>query len=151
MTERPVHSGVMPHLICRDAAAAIDFYVTAFGATEMMRMPDKRGLLMHASIMVNGSVVMLMDEYLDYGARSPKSLGGTPVVMHMTVPEVDMAFAKAIDAGATVVMPVADMFWGDRYGQLEDPFGHRWSLATTVKQLSAEEIMENLRKMEEAQ
>ena len=106
---------------------------------------------MHASIMVNGSVVMLMDEYLDYGARSPQSLGGTPVVMHMMVPEVDKAFAKAIDAGATVVMPVADMFWGDRYGQVEDPFGHRWSLATTVKQLSPEEIMENLRKMEETQ
>ncbi|WP_373503234.1 VOC family protein [Aestuariivirga sp.] len=150
MTGRPVHPGVMPHLICRGAAAAIDFYVKAFGATEMMRLPDRKGLLMHASVMVNGSMVMLMDEYLDYGARSPQSLGGTPVVMHMTVPDVDKAFATAVAAGATVVMPVADMFWGDRYGQVEDPFGHRWSLATTVKQLSPDEIMENLRKMEQA-
>ena len=148
MSERPQIPSLTPHLICKNAAAAIDFYAEAFGATEMMRMPDKQGLLMHAAIAVNGATVMLMDEYLDYGARSPKALGGTPVVLHLMVPDVDAAFDTAIAAGASVVMPVADMFWGDRYGQVEDPFGHRWSIATPQKQLTPDEIMENLRNME---
>ena len=149
MTERPQFSSVTVHLICRDAASAIDFYARAFGASEMMRLPDKQGKLMHAAITLNGSTVMLMDEYLDYGARSPQAIGGTAVVIHLMVPDVDAAFDKAIAAGATVVMPVGDMFWGDRYGQVEDPFGHRWSMATPVKHLTPEEIMENLRKMEQ--
>jgi uncharacterized glyoxalase superfamily protein PhnB len=149
MADRPQFNSVTAHLICRDAASAIDFYTRAFGASEMMRLPDKQGKLMHAAITLNGSTVMLMDEYPDYGARSPKLLGGTAVVLHLMVPDVDAAFDKAIAAGATVVMPVADMFWGDRYGQVEDPFGHRWSLATPVKTLTPDEIMENLRKMEQ--
>jgi PhnB protein len=139
----------MPHLICKDAASAIDFYKRAFGATETMRLPDKNGLLMHAAITVNGATVMLMDEYLDYGARSPKTIGGTPVVLHLSVPDVDAAVSKAVAEGATVIMPVDDMFWGDRYGEIEDPFGHRWSISTPVKTLTPDEIMENLRKMEE--
>jgi PhnB protein len=149
MTDRPQVGSLTPHLVCRGAAAAIDFYARAFGATEMFRMPDKQGKLMHASVSINGSVVMLMDEYLDYGGTSPQQLGGTAVVLHLMVPDVDAAFARAISAGATVVMPVADQFWGDRYGQLQDPFGHRWSLATPVKTLSPDEIAENLRKMEQ--
>ena len=149
MTEVPQNGGVMPHLICRGAAAAIDFYKEAFGATEMMRLPDKTGKLMHAGLSINGATVMLMDEYMDYGARSPQALSGTAVVLHLSVPDVDAAFARAVKAGATVIMPVADQFWGDRYGQIEDPFGHRWSLATTVRQLTPDEVMENLRKMEE--
>ncbi len=149
MTDRPQVGSLTPHLVCRGAAAAIDFYARAFGATEMFRMPDKQGKLMHASVSINGSVVMLMDEYLDYGGTSPQQLGGTAVVLHLMVPDVDAAFARAISAGATVVMPVADQFWGDRYGQLQDPFGHRWSLATPVKTLTPDEIAENLRKMEQ--
>jgi PhnB protein len=150
MTERPHIGSLTPHLVCRGAAAAIDFYSKAFGAEEMFRLPDKQGKLMHASVGINGSAVMLMDEYLDYGGTSPQQLGGTAVVLHLMVPDVDAAFDRAIAAGATVIMPVADMFWGDRYGQLQDPFGHRWSLATQVKQLSPAEIMENMRKMEQA-
>lgn len=149
MTDQPKLSGVMPHLICKDAAGAIAFYKRAFGATETMRLPDKNGLLMHAAITVNGGTVMLMDEYLDYGARSPKTIGGTPVVLHLSVPDVDAAVGKAVAEGATVIMPVDDMFWGDRYGEIEDPFGHRWSISTPVKTLTPDEIMENLRKMEQ--
>lgn len=149
MTDQPKLSGVMPHLICKDAAGAIAFYKRAFGATETMRLPDKNGLLMHAAITVNGATVMLMDEYLDYGARSPKTIGGTPVVLHLSVPDVDAAVGKAVAEGATVIMPVGDMFWGDRYGEIEDPFGHRWSISTPVKTLTPDEIMENLRKMEQ--
>ena len=149
MTDQPKLSGVMPHLICKDAAGAIAFYKRAFGATETMRLPDKNGMLMHAAIMVNGGTVMLMDEYLDYGARSPKTIGGTSVVLHLSVPDVDAAVGKAVAEGATVIMPVDDMFWGDRYGEIEDPFGHRWSISTPVKTLTPDEIMENLRKMEQ--
>ena len=148
MTERPQIGSLTPHLVCRDAAAAIDFYKTAFGAEEMKRLPDKQGKLMHAAITLNGATVMLMDEYLDYGGTSPKQLGGTAVVLHLIVPDADAAFARAVAAGATVIMPVDDMFWGDRYGQVEDPFGHRWSIATPGKPLSLDEIKENLRKME---
>ena len=103
MADRPQFNSVTAHLICRDAASAIDFYTRAFGASEMMRLPDKQGKLMHAAITLNGSTVMLMDEYPDYGARSPKLLGGTAVVLHLMVPDVDAAFDKAIAAGATVV------------------------------------------------
>ena len=149
MTDRPQVGSLTPHLVCRGAAAAIDFYARAFGATEMFRMPDKQGKLMHASVSINGSVVMLMDEYLDYGGTSPQQLGGTAVVLHLMVPDVDAAFARAISAGATVVMPVADQFWGDRYGSVTDPFGHCWALATTKQELSPDEIMANLRKMEQ--
>ena len=118
MTERPQVGSLTPHLVCRGAAAAIDFYTKAFGAEEMMRLPDKQGKLMHAAVSINGSTVMLMDEYLDYGGTSPQHLGGTAVVLHLMVPDVDAAFARAVAAGATVIMPVADMFWGDRYGQV---------------------------------
>ena len=149
MNDRPQVGSVTPHLVCRDASAAIAFYKTAFGAEEMMRLPDKQGKLMHAAITLNGATVMLMDEYLDYGSTSPKQFGGTAVVLHLIVPDVDAAYARVIAAGATVIMPVGDMFWGDRYGQVEDPFGHRWSIATPGKPLSPDEIKENLRKMEE--
>ncbi len=149
MSERPQMAGVIPHLICRDAKAAIDFYKKAFGAQEMFALPDKQGKLMHGSVLINGAMVMLMDEYPDYGARSPLMIGGSAVVLHMQVPDVDQSYKKAIDAGAKPVMEPADQFWGDRYGSGEDPFGHRWSLATTKRQRSPEEIMENARKMEQ--
>jgi uncharacterized glyoxalase superfamily protein PhnB len=119
-----------PHLVCDGAADAIDFYVRAFGAEEMMRIPGEDGRLMHASVSVNGSSVLLVDENLEYGLRGPKSLGGTPVSIHLVVPDADAFFARAVDAGAIARMPVAEMFWGDRYGVLEDPFGHLWAVAT---------------------
>jgi PhnB protein len=147
MTDTPQLSGVSAHLICKDAASAIDFYVRAFGATEMMRLPDKDGLLMHAAVTINGSIVMLMDEYLKYGARSPKTIGGTPVVLHLMVPDVDAAIARAVGAGASIIMAASDMFWGDRYGQIEDPFGHRWSIATHQRDMSPDEIQAALKTM----
>ena len=114
-----------PHLVCDGAADAIDFYVAAFGAQELMRLPGENGRLMHAAISVNGSSVMLVDEDRSYGLLSPKTLGGSPVTIHLIVPDADAAFDRAVAAGATARMPVAEMFWGDRYGVLEDPFGHR--------------------------
>ncbi len=131
-----------PHLVCAGAAAAIDFYVAAFDAVEMMRMPGPDGKLIHAGLVINGSSVLLMDEHLDFGARSPKSLGGSPVTIHLIVPDVDAWVARAVEAGATVTMPVDDMFWGDRYGVIQDPFGHNWSIATPQRAMSADEMRE---------
>lgn len=131
-----------PHLVCGDAAAAIDFYKQAFGAEEMFRLPGPDGKLMHASVKILGSMVMLVDEMPGCGAVSPKTLKGTPVTIHLNVPDVDAFTERAVKAGATVVMPVADMFWGDRYGQLEDPFGHRWSVATHIRDVTPEELQQ---------
>jgi PhnB protein len=119
-----------PHLVCAGAAEAIAFYKAAFGATEMMRLPGPDGKLMHACITVNGSSVMLVDENPAFGMLSPKSLNGSPVTIHLIVKDADTTVQRAADAGATVRMPVQEMFWGDRYGVIEDPFGHRWSVAT---------------------
>ncbi len=119
-----------PHLVCAGAADAMEFYKRAFGAEEMMRLPGPDGKLMHGSMLVNGAMLMLVDENPDWGVRGPLALGGSPVTLHMTVPDVDAALAKAAAAGATITMPAADMFWGDRYGMVKDPFGHNWSIAT---------------------
>jgi len=136
-----MHS-LSPHLVCDGAAAAIDFYRRAFGATEMMRMPGPDGKLMHACILVNGSSVMLVDANPGWGLQSPKHLGGTPVTLHLIVDDVDAVVARAVAEGATVRMPVADAFWGDRYGIIEDPFGHSWSVATHVRDMTADEVRE---------
>ena len=140
-----------PHIVCADCADAMEFYKTAFGATEEMRMADTEGKMMHAAMRFGDSMLMLMDEFPEWGARGPKLIGGTPVTIHMIVDDVDAVFARAIDAGAKVVMPVADQFWGDRYGILEDPWGHSWSIATPgEKQLSQDEIAENMKSMASA-
>jgi uncharacterized glyoxalase superfamily protein PhnB len=131
---------VTPHLVCAGAAEAIDFYVKAFGATEMIRLPGPDGKLMHACVSINGSSVMLVDEFPEMGGASPKRLGGTPVTIHLIVDDVDATAERAIAAGAKVVMPVADMFWGDRYGVIEDPFGHHWSIATPKREVSEAEL-----------
>lgn len=135
-------STLSPHLVCRGAANAIEFYKNAFGAVEMFRLTGADGRLVHASIQIYGSSVMLVDEMPECGARSPQALGGTPVTLHLMVSNVDQLFEQAIDAGATVKMPVADMFWGDRYGVIEDPFGHHWSIATHLRDMTADEIKE---------
>jgi PhnB protein len=124
--------GVTPHLVVDGAAAAIDFYRRAFDAEEMMRLTGPDGRMMHAAVRINGAMVMLADVYPEMGDTSPKALGGTPVTLHCPVPDADAAVARAAEAGATVVMPVELMFWGDRYGLVEDPFGHRWAFATPV-------------------
>lgn len=123
-------TALVPHLVCAGAADAIGFYEQAFGATELVRIPGKDGRLMHACVAVNGAPVMLVDELPECGALGPKALGGTAVTLHLNVADVDAAFQRAVDAGATVRMPLEDAFWGDRYGVIEDPFGHCWSLAT---------------------
>jgi PhnB protein len=143
-----VQPAVLPHLVVDDAAAAIDFYVKAFGAVELGRVPGPDGKLIHAALAINGSTVMLNDDFPEMsGGKSmtPKALGGSPVTIHLVVTDVDKKFQQAIDAGAGVVMPVEDQFWGDRYGVLVDPFGHQWSMGQPVREVSMEEIEEAMK------
>jgi uncharacterized glyoxalase superfamily protein PhnB len=134
-----MHS-LTPHLICEGAADAIKFYVQAFGAVELASLPGPDGKLMHAMVRIGDSNLMLADAFPDWGVAGPKALQGSPVFLHLYVEDVDATMAQAVAAGATVTMPVADMFWGDRYGQLTDPFGHRWSLATHTRDLTPAQI-----------
>ena len=139
---KPIPEGyhsVTPYLIVDDAKAAIDFYKRAFGATEKFRLPmgDRIG---HAEIKIGDSFVMLADEFPDMGHLGPKARGGTTVSLLIYVEDVDSAFKKAIEAGATVERPVENQFWGDRMGSLTDPFGHKWSLGTTVEEVSPQEL-----------
>jgi len=136
----PCLRSITPHLICAGASDAIEFYKKAFGAQEMMRLPGPDGKLMHASVRIGDSIVMLVDEMPEWGALGPKALKGSPVTIHLMVDDVDAVYAQAVAAGATVKMPVDDMFWGDRYGQVIDPFGHVWSIATHMRDLTPEEI-----------
>jgi uncharacterized glyoxalase superfamily protein PhnB len=144
MAVKPIPDGfhtLTPHIVVSDAAAAIDFYKEAFGAKEAMRMPGPGGKIMHALIQIGDSKVMLNDEFPEMGgALSPSSLGGSPVTLTLYVPDVDRTFEQAIAAGATVKMPAADQFWGDRYGMLTDPFGHLWAVATHIEDLTPEQI-----------
>lgn len=138
-----VTPAVLPHLVVDDAAAAIDFYVKAFDATELGRVPGPDGKLVHAALNINGSTVMLNDDFPEFsGGKSmtPKALGGSPVTIHLTVTDVDAKFARAVEAGAEVVAELEDQFWGDRYGVVRDPFGHQWSLGQPVREVSMEEI-----------
>jgi len=147
---KPVPEGmhsITPHLICAGAAEAIAFYKKAFGATEMVRLPRSDGKLLHASVRIGDSTIMLVDEMPQHGSLGPRALKGSPVMIHLYVDDVDATVARAVSAGAKVTMPVADMFWGDRYGQLEDPFDHRWSVATHVRDVSADEIRQAMGKM----
>jgi PhnB protein len=136
-----------PHLVCAGAADAIEFYKKAFNAVELVRLPGPQGRLMHASLRIGDSTLMLVDEMPEHGALGPKALKGSPVTIHLYVENADATVEQAVAAGAKVTMPVADMFWGDRYGQLEDPFGHRWSVATHKRDLTPEEIQDAMRKM----
>ena len=144
-----MHS-VTPHLICAGAAKAIEFYKQAFGAVEQARLPGPDGRLMHASVKIGDSQVMLVDEMPEWGALGPKSLKGSPVTIHLYVDDVDAVVERAVKAGAKVTMPVADQFWGDRYGKLEDPFGHHWSVGTHVRDVSMEEAQKAMREMEKS-
>lgn len=139
--------GVTPHLICAGAAEAIEFYKKAFDATEEARLPGPQGKLMHAMIRIAGSPVMLVDEFPEWGALGPRALKGSPVTIHLFVADVDAFVAKAVAAGAKITMPIADMFWGDRYGKIEDPFGHQWSVATHLRDMTLEEIQRAMQTM----
>lgn len=136
----PEHS-LIPYLCARDASEAIDFYVRAFGAREVYRLTDPAdGRIGHAEIEIGSGVFMLSDEYPDFGALSPQALGGSPVKLHLYVDDVDAVFAKALEAGAIEVRPVADQFFGDRMGEISDPFGHSWTLATRIEDVSPEDM-----------
>ena len=141
---KPIPEGfhsVTPHLTVEGAAAAIDFYKKAFGAVELGRMPAQDGKrVMHAMIRIGDSIVMLNDAFPEFGSKGPKALGGTPATVHLYVKDCDKVFAQALAAGATVAMPMADMFWGDRYGSVLDPFGHRWAIATKKKDMTPAEM-----------
>lgn len=138
---------ITPHLICAGAAGAIEFYKKAFNAVEEVRLPGPQGRLMHAMIRIEGSAVMLVDEMPEWGAFGPKSLKGSSVTIHICVADADAFFARAVAAGAKVIMPLEDAFWGDRYGKIEDPFGHHWSIATHVRDVSLEEAQQAMQKM----
>jgi PhnB protein len=147
MTTQPVPpvNPLSPHLVCKGAADAIDFYKKAFDAVELVRLPSPDGRLMHACVAINGGTVMLVDEFPEMCNASPQTLKGTPVTIHLMVRDVDAVTAQAVTAGARVIMPVADMFWGDRYGVIEDPFGHRWSIATHQRDMTTDEIQAEMR------
>ena len=136
-----------PHIVCADALKAIAYYKRAFGATDggVMLTPD--GKVMHAMIRIGDSAMMLMEENKEWGAIGPATLGGSPVTIHLYVKDVDAVFARAIAEGGTSKMAPTDMFWGDRYGVLTDPFGHSWSVATHVRDVSAEEMQAEAAKM----
>ena len=141
-----MHS-VTPHLVCAGVADAIEFYKQAFGATELTRLPGPDGNLIHAMIRIGDSTVMLAAECPEWGSFGPKALKGSPVTIHLYVADTDAFIAHAAAAGATVTMPAEDMFWGDRYGKLDDPFGHHWSVATHVRDVTPEEMQQAMQKM----
>jgi PhnB protein len=140
----PAVSPLSPHIFVSNGAAAIEFYKKAFGATEVARhaAPDGKRI-MHASLLVNGATLMLCDDFPEYcgGKEStPEALGGSPVVLHLQVTDADSVYNRAVAAGATVAMPISDQFWGDRYGQVKDPFGHTWSIGAKARTLTEEEL-----------
>lgn len=138
---------VTPYLFVDDANAALDFYSSVLGATERMRMPMQNGKIAHAEIAIGDSVIMLADEAPEMGARSPKSIGGTPAMLYVYVEDVDRVFEQAVQSGSMVLHSVENKFYGDRSGEFEDPFGHCWSIATHVEDVSDEEMS---RRMTEA-
>ncbi|MFD3997563.1 VOC family protein [Streptomyces sp. NPDC058548] len=143
MTVQPIPEGyprVTPYLCVDGAAAGIDFYVAVLGAEERMRMPAPDGRIGHAELAIGNSVIMLADEFPDLGFRSPRTIGGTPVTLHVYVPDVDAVFARALAQGAKELSAVKDEFYGDRTGQFEDPFGHRWNVASHIEDVPDEEM-----------
>lgn len=136
----PEFHSVTPYLTLRGATKAIEFYKKAFGAEERFVMPGPDGKVMHAEIKIGDSIVMLGDENPEYGALGPESRGGATSSLCVYLPNVDAAFDRAVKAGCTVKMPLADQFWGDRFGTVVDPFGHVWSMATHVEDVSPEEM-----------
>ncbi|MGH7581420.1 MAG: VOC family protein, partial [Gemmatimonadales bacterium] len=134
------HHTITPSLFVAGAAKAIEFYKKALGAVELTRFAGPDGSIMHAELRIGDSIIMLADEMPDQGGRGPKSIGGTPVSFFLYGEDVDGAWKRAVDAGAKPVVPLADQFWGDRTGCLEDPFGHQWWLAQHIQDLTPEEL-----------
>lgn len=151
MAVQPIPEGyhsVTPYLIVHDAAGAIDFYQRAFGAVEVLRLPGPAGKVGHAEIRIGNSHVMLADEHLERGARSARTIGGSPVSLLVYVEDVDAQFARAVAAGAKVTRPVENQFYGDRSGGVEDPFGYTWYLATHIEDVSSEEMQRRMAAMQ---
>jgi PhnB protein len=150
MSVNPIPDGyhsVTPYLIIKGAAEAIDFYKKVLGATELFRLPMPGGVIGHAELKIGDSVIMLADEFPDMGAISPQTLGGTPISLMIYVPNVDEVFAGAIAAGGKEIKAVQNQFYGDRSGVFEDPFGHKWSIATHVEDVSHEEVQRRMSAM----
>lgn len=141
------YHSVTPYIICRGAAAAIEFYKQAFGATELMRLPGPGGVVAHAEVKIGNSPIMLADEHPEMGAKSPQAFGGSPVGLMIYVEDVDTIFQQAVAAGATVERPLQNQFYGDRSGTIVDPFGHKWTIATHIEDVAPEEIDRRLATM----
>jgi PhnB protein len=143
MGVKPIPEGyntVNPYIAVDDAATAIEFYKRAFGAKERSRMPGPGGTIGHAELEIGDSVIMLSDPFPQSRVKSPKKLGGTTISLMVYVEDVDEVVQQAVDAGATITMPIENQFWGDRFGQVEDPFGHNWQIATHVEDVAPEEM-----------
>lgn len=138
---------ITPHLVVAGASDAIAWYTKVFGAKEVARLPGQDGKLMHAMIIIGDSPVMLVDEMPEWGALGPLSLKGSPVTIHQYVEDADAVFRRALDNGASSLMAMSDTFWGDRYGVLQDPFGHKWSVATHVRDVSMDEMKRAMQNM----
>jgi PhnB protein len=148
MAVKPVPEGyhsATPYLVIDGAARAIEFYQKAFGAVEKFRMPDpKTNRIGHAEILIGNSHIMMADEFPEMGYKSPRSLGGTPVSILLYVPDVDATVERAVKLGAKIEKPVQNQFYGDRMGSIEDPFGHKWSIATHIEDVSPEEMQRRM-------
>lgn len=151
MHETPpeIEETVVPHLTVNGAHSALDLYTRAFGAEVLYQqeMPDGTGKLIHAAMRIGNSMVMLVDAFPEFGNAGPDALGGTPVTLHLTVEDCDAAVARAVDAGCTVLMEPSDAFWGDRYAKVADPFGHHWSIAAHVRDVTREEMDKAVKEM----
>ena len=145
---KPIPDGfhtITPHIVCRDAAKALEFYREAFGASEIHRALTPDGKIMHAAMKIGNSMLMVVDEFPEWKCLGPQSIGGTGVTMHMYVEDADALYNRAVKAGAKVTMPINDAFWGDRYGQIQDPFGHSWSIATHTHDYTPEQMGERMK------
>ena len=140
---------VTPHMVCAGGGDALDFYKKAFNAEEMARFLTPQGKLMHGCIRVGDSLIMIADEFPEWGSFGPNALKGSSVTIHLNVADADKQYQQAIEAGCESVMPLEDMFWGDRYGVVKDPFGHTWSIATHIRNVTAEEIQQTISQMGE--
>lgn len=149
----PELHGFIPHLVCDPCSDAIEFYKKAFSAEETFRLSTEAGdKFMHVQMTIDGATFFMADDFPEYcegKSQSPKSLGGTPVTIHRYVPDCDAAMAQAVAAGGTIKMPATDMFWGDRYGAIIDPFGHSWSFATPQRDVSMDEMKQAVKSMGE--
>ncbi len=140
---KPIPDGfhsITPSVVVANSKDAIEFYKKAFGANEIYQMPTPDGKTMHAMIQIGNSFVMMSDEFPEMGCKSPDTIGGTPVTLHLYVDDADKTFNQAIEAGAKVTMPLMDAFWGDRFGIVSDPFGHSWAIATHKQDISPEDM-----------